>query len=196
MGRPCLAPHPAASQLRLPALGHLSSQLPISKSLTCTLRTNAVGCVTSLSSCLALFQVLLIILRDRWSHPGWLPLSCLPFSDGKSSLGQHRESLFLGLLTPSSPTCPNLLSLFHQLRLPPGTRKGGRGAARGTREPGSALHTSPGASHRPSSVSASPGPTPKGADICAHQTVPSDFLGSGVFNKSGPPLMNTASLCD
>lgn len=124
VGRPCLAPHPPASQPRLPVLRHLSSQLPISESLTCALRTNVVGCVMSLSSCLALYQLLPIILRDRWSHPGWLPLSRLPFSDGKISLGQRCESLFLGLLTPSSPTCPNLLSLFRQLRLPQAQGKG------------------------------------------------------------------------
>ena len=79
VGRPCLAPHPPASQLRLPVLGHLSSQLPISESLTCALRTNAVGCVMSLSSCLALFQVLLIILRDLWSILGGSHLAVCPF---------------------------------------------------------------------------------------------------------------------
>ena len=129
----CLAPHPPASQLRLPVLGHLSSQLPISESLTCALRTNAVGCVMSLSSCLALFQVLPIILRDRWSHPGWLPLSRLPFSDGKSSLGQHCASLLLGLLTPSSLTCPNLLSLPPAASPP---RHKERGPWRGPRDSG------------------------------------------------------------
>ena len=79
VGRPRLALHPPASQLQLPVLGHLSSQLPISESLTRTLRTDAVGCETSLSSCLALYQLLPTTLRDSWPHPGGSRSASRPF---------------------------------------------------------------------------------------------------------------------
>lgn len=79
VGRPRLALHPPASQFQLPVLGRLSSQLPISESLTRALRTGSVGCEMSLSSCLALYQLLPTTLRDSWPPPGGSHSASCPF---------------------------------------------------------------------------------------------------------------------
>lgn len=69
MGRPRLAPHPPVPQLHLPSLSSFqpASHFQVS---TRALRTDVVGCEMSLSSCLALCQLLPTTLRDSWPHPG------------------------------------------------------------------------------------------------------------------------------